>query len=46
MGIFPSYSVALDHALEAHIQDIFMYVYTHTDAYLLHMPFVITGINL
>lgn len=32
MGIVPSNSVALDHALEAHIQDIFIYVYTHTDA--------------
>lgn len=32
MGIVPSNSVALDHALEAHIQDIFIYIYTHTDA--------------
>lgn len=48
MGIIPSNLVALGHALDAHIQEVFIYVCTHiqTDAYLLHMQFVKIGINL
>lgn len=44
-AMVPSNSVAVDHTVEAHIQDTFIYVWTHTGAYLLHIPFVGTGIN-